>query len=900
MRKVAIVFAYLASAGHGRRVQTGTARLLQHSSLHESRTSTLGAAFNPCRTQLHLGSMAFASPRTVDLDTRKRLTNCMAMRSINRSSTIATMSIDSIVANADLMGVGAGQDRASSKPPGVAVGVEHEALLPEAYRSRIPAADEQILNFLLAFLENEGFGHAPLFVNGGYIRDLLLGGDPEDLDLSICLRDFPDEVTVEGLLEHLPEFAEQHPELGIVRVELATILANEAKTKMLDAFKSFLINDNGQRIEVDVMPTIGDETYEEGSRTPIRDHRGSPEQDALRRDLTVGAMLVQVERGSGGRLSYRVFDFYGGLADLRAGVLRAPYPPGKTYQEVAAGVLQSRTDEGLAQDLALSRRPDEEAVQILWWAKLLIDDPVRACRALRFQTKLHGFTIHNAFWDAMTFAVGPMSASVAGSRKNTEFVKLAGAGSKACTDFMEIAFTRTFGPGSQLRLAPALFGGLPASGPAKILSEVHDFDTKEFRNLANVFASEDEGSSLMPEELLGGLLAAAITSAVGLEGSPLDEFETACDGLETSKQMRRAGVTPLQLASFWVSEQRPPDCLDSAFADACGVSAESMRLYAEVWHNFSLPGSPQQPAWPLQRRELALRLARRFAKQRGVSNNDVLEKLPEAMEIVQRVRPGISGSVLNTPGILSVPYILVGRIIGLLHIALRILDYNEPLQNGEDLQALFLRFPRIQAALSQSILDTLLLAEKEKGSDASDKGGKKRKFDSSEESFKLIAKEMMQIGLVKESSGEFVAKAVPLLRIQMNELTELPVLMKRWLGYPLKKTLQSKACKQWLEDGSFLETAKLVIEANRNGMLENLGRDKEVLESLRQHIGEVRGVKRMKLMVPIRICLTGTVAGPDMNAHFDLLNSIDANVAWEHVPLSARLDQLVTDIEALA
>ena len=46
------------------------------------------------------------------------------------------------------------------------------------------------------------------------------------------------QVTVAGLLEKLPSFAEEHPELGILEVKLATILSNESKDKHVDTFKA--------------------------------------------------------------------------------------------------------------------------------------------------------------------------------------------------------------------------------------------------------------------------------------------------------------------------------------------------------------------------------------------------------------------------------------------------------------------------------------------------------------------------------------------------------------------------------------------------------------------------------------------------------------------------------------
>ena len=47
-----------------------------------------------------------------------------------------------------------------------------------------------------------------MLVNGGYVRDLLLGKVPDDLDVSLCLRDVADaSLTLANLLEQLVPFA---------------------------------------------------------------------------------------------------------------------------------------------------------------------------------------------------------------------------------------------------------------------------------------------------------------------------------------------------------------------------------------------------------------------------------------------------------------------------------------------------------------------------------------------------------------------------------------------------------------------------------------------------------------------------------------------------------------------
>eukprot|EP00435_Cladocopium_sp_Y103_P075445 s26_g57.t3 len=471
------------------------------------------------------------------------------------------------------------------------IAVHHGEKLPDEYACRIPKTDSEILNFFLSFLAHQGLKDVPVFVNGGYVRDLLLGKEPDDLDLTLCLRDCPEEVTVAALLDEMKGYVESRPELGITEFKNATILSNESKDKQLDTFKAHFTNKDGVKTEVDVMPTIGEEKYSEDNRIPERDQRGLPEEDALRRDLTIGALLLRVQRTDGSdALEYELFDFYGGVDDICKGMLRSPCPVNKTLDEVAEIVLRTdeerelhgscgslwvdghfatgsphdfcahgtlkaassgrlkereqmrmartknmggaclvkweeivynyfsqdyalitrkekpfdpgqwlsellpwsagelkardaidevlpkwrnlevgpRTEEALrrrfraltvaaggeeaalaamkkniavmyfaegqiqsagevlqrklgkeraseAKILKIKDLPPEEAVQILWWSKVLIDDPLRICRAFRFAAKFK-FELHPAFWMAVPFALDPLAAVLAPTR----------------------------------------------------------------------------------------------------------------------------------------------------------------------------------------------------------------------------------------------------------------------------------------------------------------------------------------------------------------------------------------------------------------------------------------------------------------------------------------------------
>ena len=437
----------------------------------------------------------------------------------------------------------------------------HGTVLPRALTSGlISPGDQRVLDMVLSFLEEEGLP-AQLLISGGYVRDLLLGVPPDDLDLSICLRECAPGVTIATIVEGLPAFVARRPELDVAEVAISTALSDSAKGKAMDTAKVTVVT-GSERLHVDFMPTIGLETYDDDDRVPVRDVRGTPEQDALRRDLTIGSMLIEVRRkpreqqrqsmmppwiywprvardqlervglgsllgeamgdGAGGdgagteagagkpplpELQFTLLDHYGGIADLRARVLRSPVPSEMPMDEVWREVMATRAESQLAAQLGIGLRiaspsfvgrsvwacgarlaaaseaqyqrgvriasaaarsgaearragegsaaaaacePDQKErnraalLQAVWWVKVLRDDPLRVLRAGRFTSRL-GFPLHEAFWFAVPFALASLQTKVAGSRKFMELRKVSTLGLDATLDFLEFAFGRVIG-----------------------------------------------------------------------------------------------------------------------------------------------------------------------------------------------------------------------------------------------------------------------------------------------------------------------------------------------------------------------------------------------------------------------------------------------------------------------
>ena len=170
------------------------------------------------------------------------------------------------------------------------------------------------------------------FVIGGYVRDCFLGRLCNDID-----------IVVEGS-----------------GIEFAKAIG-ERTGKYVSYFKNFgtaMLHYKGDEVEF-----VGarKESYRRESRKPIVE-TGTLQDDQMRRDFTINAMAFSLNEDSFGEL----VDPFGGLEDLKHGIIRTPLDPQTTYS----------------------------------------DDPLRMLRAVRFATKLStkelAFTIVPESLDAMS------------------------------------------------------------------------------------------------------------------------------------------------------------------------------------------------------------------------------------------------------------------------------------------------------------------------------------------------------------------------------------------------------------------------------------------------------------------------------------------------------------------
>lgn len=168
------------------------------------------------------------------------------------------------------------------------------------------------------------------YVVGGFVRDKLLGRECKDIDI-VCLG------SGIGLAEEVAK-----------RFNLS-----EQSVSIFKNFGTAMLNVDDWDLEF-----VGarKESYQRDSRKPLV-LEGSLEDDQNRRDFTINALAVSINKKTWGTL----LDPFGGIEDLQAKIIRTPLEPGITFS----------------------------------------DDPLRMMRAVRFATQL-GFDIFPETFEALS------------------------------------------------------------------------------------------------------------------------------------------------------------------------------------------------------------------------------------------------------------------------------------------------------------------------------------------------------------------------------------------------------------------------------------------------------------------------------------------------------------------
>ncbi|MCB2220829.1 MAG: CCA tRNA nucleotidyltransferase [Bacteroidetes bacterium] len=176
----------------------------------------------------------------------------------------------------------------------------------------------------------------PAYVVGGYVRDMIMKRACVDIDI----------VVVGSGIEFALEFAKR--------------TGRENKVNIFKNFGTAMVKYKGEENWQIEFVGARKESYRKDSRKPLVED-GTLEDDQNRRDFTINAMAISLQKSDYGRL----LDPFGGMNDIKARIIRTPLDPDITFS----------------------------------------DDPLRMMRAIRFATQLN-FKIEEETFTAIQRNVG--------------------------------------------------------------------------------------------------------------------------------------------------------------------------------------------------------------------------------------------------------------------------------------------------------------------------------------------------------------------------------------------------------------------------------------------------------------------------------------------------------------
>jgi poly(A) polymerase len=212
--------------------------------------------------------------------------------------------------------------------------------------------DNQTLK-LFAILQRTAYNlEMQLYAVGGFVRDLILGKKGKDIDF----------VVIGDALRFVEEFHKRH---------------RSSQPVLYPRFSTAMLEYKGYKLE---FVSAREEAYQPDSRKPTV-KKTDLFADLSRRDFTVNTLAIDISAETIGT----VIDPYNGRQDLKAGILRTPLAPEKTFS----------------------------------------DDPLRMMRAIRFATTL-GFSIENNTYSAIKTVAQRLSI-ISQERVTEEFNKILSA-----------------------------------------------------------------------------------------------------------------------------------------------------------------------------------------------------------------------------------------------------------------------------------------------------------------------------------------------------------------------------------------------------------------------------------------------------------------------------------------
>jgi len=185
-----------------------------------------------------------------------------------------------------------------------------------------------------------------LRVAGGWVRDKLMGGENDDIDIAIS------HISGYDFAKYVEKYAKMHDISDVSEAYSVSLdkLVDRSQVKD-DGLKVGGISIFGLKIEFTSLRT---EVYDKESRTPKIVATNDVKEDVMRRDLTINSLYYNLE-------TQQVEDYVNGLYDLKNKILKTPTDPISTFS----------------------------------------DDPLRMLRVLRFAARFDDFSIDPLIIDVM-------------------------------------------------------------------------------------------------------------------------------------------------------------------------------------------------------------------------------------------------------------------------------------------------------------------------------------------------------------------------------------------------------------------------------------------------------------------------------------------------------------------
>lgn len=183
----------------------------------------------------------------------------------------------------------------------------------------IPAGFEPVLRELLPVRDRFAAAGHRLFLVGGTVRDLMVGGGRTDFDLDATTPARPAQVKaiLQGWADALWTQGERFGTIG--------------------AMKRVVDPDTGESFErIYEITTHRAESYEGHTRKPVVEFADDIVADLSRRDFTVNAMAIELTTDEP-----HLVDPFDGAADLAAGVLRTPLEPHVSFSDDPLRMLRA-------------------------------------------------------------------------------------------------------------------------------------------------------------------------------------------------------------------------------------------------------------------------------------------------------------------------------------------------------------------------------------------------------------------------------------------------------------------------------------------------------------------------------------------------------------------------------